>query len=276
MEKNIRNYLSNLPSKKNLNKVSDKNFYKKLINQIITSPDDIDDYNLINFKHQVIYLFISKLLDENNNFNSDNYFLTKNNLTILDELLIKSSTKELITLLNESDDKLIEYINNLNKVHDFNCSYERIEVKEDNKKKIKRVKKDAIPEDIYLYINELSKEVYQYLVNTILNAIDPDDYLNSIDTLEQIIFEDEDIRNKIYTNLQDNFRYLDNDNILIIKQIIDNYMTNYLIIIKKIISGRRIYKQSTAFYKKRTLENSLDFAEKKRSAPYGYYKVGKK
>ena len=141
MEKNTRNYLSNLPSKKTLNKVSDKNFYKKLINQIITSHDDIDDYNLINFKHQVRYIFISKLLDENNNFNSDNYFLTKNNLTILDELLIKSSTKELITLLNESDDKLIEYINNLNKVHDFNCSYERIEVLEDNKKKIKTIKK---------------------------------------------------------------------------------------------------------------------------------------
>ena len=133
-----------------------------------------------------------------------------------------------------------------------------------------------IPEDIYLYINELSKEVYQYLVNTILNAINPDDYLNSINTLEKFIFEDEDIRNKIYTGLQDNFKYLDNENLLIIKQIIDNYMTNYLIIIKRIISERRIYKQTTALYKKRTLENSLDFAEKKRESPYGYFRVGKK
>lgn len=134
---------------------------------------------------------------------------------------------------------------------------------------IKIVPKDVIKEDIYLYIHELSKDVLKYLVNIISKMIDGDK-LDSYNNLERIIFEDEEIRNEIFTSLNKNFEFLNNDKLLIIKDIIDNYNKHYLIIIKMIINDIKMRIKSIDLNKKRKFDNSFDFYEKRRNYSYVY------
>ena len=59
------NYLNTLPNKSVINK--NNNCYKNLINKILESSDNTDNYILLNFRYKLIYILINKILDTNNN-----------------------------------------------------------------------------------------------------------------------------------------------------------------------------------------------------------------
>lgn len=237
MKLNKFNYLSTLPNKSII--ANNDNYYKNLINKIINSCDNTDDYILLDFRYKLIFILINKILDSSNNFYKENYFLLKNNLIMLDELLIKSSSNELITLLNQSDDEIINCIKTLNNVHDFACSYERKQVIENDKKVYKRVKKDIIPEDIFLYIDEITKDIGQYLTRILTYLIDSDNYLDSLNDIKNILIENKQLNCEIYNYLLNELSYLNNSELTIIKQIIDKYIKNYFLIFEVLISERR-------------------------------------
>lgn len=241
MNKNIFNYLYTLPNKYQFRTLKSNNLL--LISNIITSNDNTNDYILLDFRYKLIYILVKKLIDSNNNFNIENYFTLKNNLIILDELLIKSSSNELITLLNESDDKLNNYITNLNKAKNFSCSYERKEIIENNKKIYKIVPKKIIPEDIFIYIDEITKDIKKDLIKILNYLIDNDNYINSLKKIEKDLIIDTDFKQEIYNYLINQVSYLNNDSLTIIKQIINNYINNYLFILEILINERRKEKR---------------------------------
>lgn len=269
MINNKYNYLVTLPTKRNFCNVKEDNYYKNLISKIINSSDNTEDYNLLKFKYQLIDYIITNLLNPLSDFSKEDYFVLRNNLTILDEAIIKDSSSQLLNLLVEKEEKIIEYINTLNSLYDFKCSYERIEVMEDDKKIYKIVPKKIVKEDIYLYIDELTRASSKYLANIINGFIDNND-LASYDNLEKMIYEDEEVRNEIFYSLNNKFEFLNDDKLLIIKDIINNYNKHYLTILKTMISGRKRSIQKDDLRKKRILDSTFEFYEKRRVYPYAY------
>lgn len=56
MKNNNYNYLTSLPCKREFAGVKEDYYHMHLINKIITSSDNTEDYTLLNFKHQRILL----------------------------------------------------------------------------------------------------------------------------------------------------------------------------------------------------------------------------
>lgn len=231
------NYLNTLPNKSIIN--NNYNLYINLINKMINSSDNTCDYTLLDFRYKLIFTLVNKILDNTNNFYKENYFLLKNNLIILDEILIKSSSNELVTLLNEKDNKIINYIKILNNVHDFSCSYKRKQVIENNKKIYKVTKKEIISEDIFLYIDEISKDIKQFLTKILIKLIDDNNYLDSLNEIKNSLIKNEQLKQEIYDYVTTELSYLNNSELTIFKQIIDNYIKNYIVILEILIKERK-------------------------------------
>lgn len=192
------NYLFNLP---NASVVSHKLPYqvKKLVEFIISSDNNTEDIDLLDFRYKLISLIINKTNKYGVDFLLDDYFKIRNGLTTIREEIIKNNKDSLINLLT-NEDKMVNCVNKLDNLYDFNARYERVKV--DNK--YKTVKKVVNKYDFLLYIREFG-EKSKFVAGKIIKSYNSSQLSGS--ELEKIVSElgSDEVIDKILKAYDDEF-----------------------------------------------------------------------